>query len=168
MIIMNTKTQVRDSLTTQLSVSLVLLSLLFAMAACAPAATQMPTSEVPLPLPASWETFTNEGQCGYAISHPGEMDLISMTTNSWNIIFTSTEPRGPDPNFVYVSVIPDGFQGGPGEIYNYDPAATENLFKLQVGETGPLYDIPAVASWHVYTRLPDARRTSPGCRAVAR
>jgi hypothetical protein len=166
---MNTTTQVRDSWIRQLSVRLVLLSLLFAIAGCAPAApqtidqvtptliieaTQTPIIEVTLP--SGWETHASQEQCGYSISHPGEMDTNSMVTNSWTINFTSTEPSGPDTNFVYVSVIPDDFQGGPGEIYNYDPAATENLFKLQVGETGPLYDIPAVASWHVYTRLPDA------------
>ena len=165
---MNTTTQVRDSWILQLGVRLVLLSLLVAIAGCAPAATQpieqaTPTlfieaTQTPImevTLPPGWETYASQEQCGYSISHPGEMDTNSMVTNSWSINFTSTEPSGPDTNFVYVSVIPDDFQGGPGEIYNYDPAATENLFSLQVGETGPLYDSPAVASSHMYTRLPD-------------
>lgn len=160
MMTMNTRTQVRNSWIGHWSRKLALLSLLFAVVGCTPAATQpieqaTQTPVIDVGLPSGWETFTNEGQCGYAISHPQEMDTTSMVTNSWSIHHASTEPSGPDTNFVYVSVIPDDFQGGPGEIYNYDPAATETLLNMQVGQTGSLYDNPDIASWHMYTRRAD-------------
>ena len=176
---MDIRTQVRDSWTRQLGVRLVLLSLLFAVAAgCAPAATQpvdqaISTSlieatqtieqatQTPLieaTVPSGWETYTSEGQCGYTISHPAGMEGTSQAMYSWTLTHAITEPTGIDPNFVYVSVIPGDFQGGPGVIYNYDPAATERLLNMQVGESGSLYDDPNLADmapWFTYTRLPD-------------
>jgi hypothetical protein len=86
------------------------------------------------------------------------MDGTSQATNSWSLSHTTTEPSGLDPNFIYVSVIPDDFQEGAGIIYNYDPAATERLLNMQVGESGSLYDDPNLADmapWFTYTRLPD-------------
>ena len=142
---------------------LVLLSLLLGwVVGCAPQATQpvdltTPTLPVEATLPSGRETYTNQGQCGFAISHPAdmEMDGESNGTYSWILRHAITEPTGIDPNFVYISVIPGDFRGGPGEIYNYDPASTEILLNMQVGETGSLYDSPTIASWHIYTRLPD-------------
>jgi hypothetical protein len=130
---------------------------------CAPQATQpvdltTPTLPGEATLPSGWETYTNQGQCGYAISYPQDMDGASQDTYSWILSHTTTEPSGPAPNFVYVSVIPADFQGGQGVIYNYDPAATETLLNMQVGESGSLYDDPNLADmapWFTYTRLPD-------------
>ena len=176
---MNRRTQVRDSWTSKLGVGLVLLSLLFGgVVGCAPQATQpvnlttpplpveatqpvdliTPTLQVEATLPSGWETYTNDGQCGYSISHPEGMDGTSQAMHSWTLTHAITEPTGIDPNFVYVSVIPDDFQGGPGVIYNYDPAATGRLLNMQVGESGSLYDDPNLAdmaAWFTYTRLPD-------------
>src|SRR5262245_44156958 len=125
----------------QVSRSLILLSILLVSAAgCAPQSTQpteaptlppMPTyTALPTLPPAtipttelntsdSWQTFTNAGQCGFTISHPADMDVTGEGTNSLNLSVSSTEPVGLIPNFVYVSLIPDSFQGGAGEIYNY-------------------------------------------------
>jgi hypothetical protein len=70
---------------------------------------------------------------------------------------STADPGGPVPNFIYVSVIPDDFQSNEsGIIYNYDPAATETLLNMQVGESKSLRDDPNIASWFTYTRLPDA------------
>jgi hypothetical protein len=189
MIIMSTKTQVGDSWISQSGVRLVLLSLLFVVAGCAPAATQPveqatptlvieatqpleqatltfvidvtpPTEQatqtpiIEVVLPSGWEMYTRQ-QCNYSISHPQEMDITSMGPYSWSINFTSTEPSGPDPNFVYVSVIPGDFQGGAGEIYNYDPVATEILLNMQVGESKSVHPDPNMAPGFTYTRLPD-------------
>ena len=181
---MNIRTQVRDSWTRQLGVRLILLSLLFAVAAgCAPAATQPVDGTTSTPLieatqtieqatqtpliaatvPSGWETYTSEGQCGYTISHPADMDGTSQAMHSWILTHAITEPTGIDPNFVYISVIPGDFQGGPGDIYNYDPAATERLLNMQVGESASVYDDPNLADmqpWFTYTRLPDTTLSS--------
>ena len=178
---MSIRTQVRNAWIGQLCLRLVLVSLLFAVVAgCAPAATQpvnqatptplieatqpvdltTPTLPVEATLPSDWETYTNQGQCGFAISHPGnmEMDGESNGTNSWILRHTITEPTGIDPNFVYVSVIPDDFQGGPGVIYNYDPAETDFLLNMQIGESGSLREgtnLADMVPWFTHTRLPD-------------
>jgi hypothetical protein len=140
----------------QLSLKPVLLSLLFGLvAACAPAGTQ--PAEPPTPtLPAGWETFVNNGQCSYAISHPSAMDVASQGTYSWYLSVSTTEP-GLVPNFIYISVIPDDFQSSePGAIYNYDPAETQTLLNLQVGASQALREDPNLESSFTYTRLPDA------------
>jgi len=164
---------------TPVSTGLILLSIiLVGVVGCAPQVTQpvdLPTPTllveatqpvdqatatplIEVTLPSGWEMYTSQGQCGYSISHPQDMDITSMVPYSWSINFISTEPSGPDTNFVYVSVIPGDFQGGPGVIYNYDPAATERLLSMQVGESRSEYDDPNLAnfaSWYTYTRLPD-------------
>jgi hypothetical protein len=84
-----------------------------------------------------------------------EMDGESNGTYSWILRHKITEPTGIDPNFVFVSVIPGDFQGGPGDIYNYDPAETETLLNMQVGESRSFREDPNLAPWFTYTRLPD-------------
>ena len=161
----------------QVITSLMILSILFAgVVGCAPASTQSPATEPsaatsaprlpPAPtatlsgptLPAGWETYTNQEQCGYAIDHPSDMEGTSQGTYSWSMNFTTTEPSGPVPNFVYISVIPDDLQSSePGMIYNYDPAETQTLLNMQVGESRALRDFdPNLAPAFTYTRLPDA------------
>jgi hypothetical protein len=175
-IVMNKRTQIRDSRIGQLGVRLVILSLLFSgVAGCATAGTQPvdPTTSAPpvaatqpvdptatppaveATLPSGWESYTNQGQCGYAISHPADMEGASQDTYSWILNYATTEPSGPFPNFLYVSVIPADFQGGGGEIYNYDPAETQTLLSLQVGESKPLREDPNIAPSFTYTRLMD-------------
>ena len=158
-----------------ISARIVILSLLFGwVAGCAQVGTQpvdlatptptapsipSPTALVEATLPPGWETHSasaNDGQCGYSISHPSDMDGTSQGTYSWILNNAGTEPSGVVPNFVYVSVIPDDFQSGePGVIYNYDPAEAETLLNMQVGESKPQRDDPNIAEWFTYTRLPD-------------
>jgi hypothetical protein len=83
------------------------------------------------------------------------MQGTSQGTYSWILGTSSSEPSGPVPNFVYVSVIPDGFQSQPGDIYNYDPAETEALLNVQVGESKSLREDVNLAASFTYTRLPD-------------
>ena len=173
---MSTRTQTRDLWTRQLGVKLVMLSLLLGgVAGCAPAGTQpVDTTTPPAPataiqpvdptttppavaatLPSGWESYTSPGQCAYAISHPADMEGASQGTYSWILNYTTTEPSGPFPNFIYVSVIPADFQGGVGEIYNYDPAETQTLLSLPVGESKSLREDPNMAPSFTYTRLAD-------------
>ena len=162
---MNVDLQVKYLLTQRL----LMLSLFFGgIAGCAPASTPTvapvtpPPVSMPSPaaspeatLPSGWDTYVSQGQCGYAISHPADMQGASQGTYSWILSASSSEPSAPVPNFVYVSVIPDGFQAEPGEVYNYDPGAVETLLNLQVGDGKSLQDNPNAAQGFTYTRLPD-------------
>jgi hypothetical protein len=142
---------------TQMSTSLMILSMLFVgLVGCLPQST--PPVAVPTPtVPAGWERYVNQLQCSYAIDHPSTMDGASQGTYNWILSVSSTEPSGPVPNFVYISVIPDDFQGGEdGSIYNYNPTETQTLLSMQVGESRSLRDFdPNLAPWFTYTRLPD-------------
>jgi hypothetical protein len=160
---------------TQVSTSLMILSiLLVAVAGCAPQSTQSaepsavppaptlpsipsPTAPVAATSPSGWETYANQGQCSYTISHPSNMDSTSQGTYSWNLSVSASEPVGLVTNFIYISVIPDDFQGGEdGSIYNYHPAETQSLLNTPVGESRSLRDFdPNLAPWFTYTRLPD-------------
>ena len=157
----------------RLGLRLMLLSLfLGGMAGCAQVSTPavelatptlLPTPSPAAPteatLPSGWETRTGaagQGQCGYTISHPADMQGTSQDMYSWILSTPLTEPSGPVPNFVYVSVIPDGFQSEePGIIYNYDPVEAETLLNMQVGESKSVRDLPNVSQGFTYTRLPD-------------
>ena len=162
----------------QVITSLMILSILLGgLAGCAPrsAPPTVPSTAVPtLPntqptaLPATapvptlqpgWETYTasaDQGQCGYAIDHPSDIDVASQGMYSWLLSHTTTEPSGPVPSFVYISVIPDGFQSSePGSIYNYDPVETQTLLSMQVGESRSLREDINLAPSFTYTRLPD-------------
>lgn len=142
-----------------------------ALAGCAPASTPiaqppaeqpaeqptLPPTMTPAPvLPSGWETYTSPGQCGYAIDHPSDLNGASQDAHSWLLSPAATSPDGPPPNFVYISVIPDDFQAGGDElIYNYDPAATQTLLGMQVGESQAVHQSSDLAPWFTYTRLPD-------------
>ena len=173
---MNTRTRMRDSWTGQFGVTQVILSLIIVgVAGCAPVATGPVDPTTPAPtaaatqpvdptatpppveatLPSGWESYTSPGACGYAISYPADMEGASQGTYSWSLNYPATDASGPYPNFIYVSVIPADFQGGAGEIYNYDPAETQTLLGLQVGESRSLREDPNIAPSFTYTRLVD-------------
>ena len=141
---------------------MILCLILVGLVGCARPSTQPaePPTPVQLPtatLPSGWETYSGQGQCSYAISHPSNMDVTSQGEYSWLLSQTSTEPSEPVPSFVYISVIPDDFQNDePGIIYNYHPAETQTLLNMQVGESRSLRDFdPNLAPSFTYTRLSD-------------
>jgi hypothetical protein len=142
----------------QVFINLIMFITLFTGAfGCAP--QSMPAADSPVPtLPPGWETYSNDvnGQCGFAIDHPSDLDATSQDTHSWTLKYATTDPNGPFPNFIYISVIPSDFQSDGSEIiYNYNPAEMGTLLNLQVGESGSLRDDPATSPWFTYTRLPD-------------
>jgi hypothetical protein len=142
---------------TPVSKRLIFLSLLLcAAAACVPQNT--PPAAQPTPtLAPGWETYSHQGQCVYAINHPSDLDITSQGPYSSIFGYATSEAGGSVPNFLYVSVIPDGFPSGGDEIiYNYDPAETNTLLNLQVGESISLRADPNLAPWFTYTRLSDA------------
>ena len=149
----------------QVSIGLILLSILLAsLMGCVPQSAPptvastippIPTSTAAVNVPSGWETYTSQEQCGYTISYPAEMEGVSQALNSWSLGFSTSEPSGPVPNFIYISVIPDDFQGGAGEIYNYDPAEAQTLLNMQIGESKSLRNDPNIAPAFTYTRLPD-------------
>ena len=170
---MNIRTQMSDSWTGPFGVRLVTLSLLIVgIAGCAPAGTQAVEAATSAPttqsvaattappvmeatLPSGWESYTNPGMCGYVINYPADMEGASQNAYSWLLNYTTTEPSGPYPSFIYISVIPADLQGGPGEIYNYDPAETQTLLGMEVGESKSLREDPNIAPSFTYTRLMD-------------
>ena len=141
----------------QVSTRLILLSLLLSgLVGCARPST--PPAVLPTPsLVPGWERYTHPGPCSYVIDHPSTMDITGQGTYSRILSSPSTEPGGPVPNFLYISVIPDDLPpGGDGSIYNYDPGETQTLLDLQVGESQSLREDPTLTDWFTYTRLPDA------------
>lgn len=149
---------------------LAVLSLLFGwLIGCAPAGTQpveLPTLTPPAPsvpsattavettMPSGWGIYTGQGQCGYMISHPADMEVASQDTYSWILSPSASDSGGTIRNFIYVSTIPSEVPGGE-IIYNYDPAEADTLLNMQVGESKPLREDPNTAQWFTYTRLPD-------------
>lgn len=136
---------------------MILSSLLAGLAGCSAPST--PPAALPTPtLPSGWETYTNQGQCAYAVNHPSDMDGAGQDTYSWILSPSATDPSGPVPNFIYISVIPDDFsQGDDGDkiIYNYNPAEAQTLLNMQIGASRSLREDPNMADWFSYTRLPD-------------
>src|SRR5262245_29605294 len=143
---------------TQVNMNLIILSILLIDAAgCAAPSTQLAEPVTGASVSAEWETYSNQEQCGFAISNLADIKANGESNVQFSWIFShiASEPSGPSTNFIYISVIPDSFQGGAGEIYNYDPAATEILLNMQVGERGSTNPVPNFASGFTYTRLPD-------------
>lgn len=143
----------------QVVTSLMIFSILLGgVVGCAQPAT--PVSVPPTPtLSPGWVTYNNDpdGQCGFAIDHPSDMEGASQDSRSWILRRTTTDPDMPFPNFIYISVIPADFNSTePGVIYNYNPAETQALLNLQVGESRSLREDPTIAPSFTYTRLPDA------------
>jgi len=114
-----------------------------------------PTAVSEASIPDGWVTYTNQ-QCEYAISYPPEMEVGGEGTSGQSLAFKLDSPgRGPT-NFIYVSMIDQESQtAGEEIIYNYDPAETEILLNMQVGDSEALRDIADVAPYFTYERKPD-------------
>ncbi len=115
-------------------------------------------------LPVGWATYTSASQqCGYAIGYPPEMQVSEQTPYSQLFSFNLPESDAGARNFVYVSVITPEIQKAVKdglynhEVYNYDPAATEILLNMQVGESKSVHQSPSVESGFTFERKPDSQ-----------
>ena len=116
----------------------------------------LPTNSIAATVPTDWVTISNDGQCGYSISYPPTIQSASQGRYSWLLNPAEADPSGQIRNFIYVSVIPDGFDTSKDEIlYNYDPAEMGTLLEMQVGESRSLREDPNTAPWFTYTRVLD-------------
>src|SRR5205823_2581487 len=86
-------------------------------------------------------------------SYPPDMEGSDNGQNTWTLNVVGSV--GIPPNFIYVSVIPKGFQSRGGEIYNYNTPDTETLLAMAVGRSQALHSTPDLAKWFTYTREPD-------------
>lgn len=116
------------------------------------------------PIPAGWATYASVSQqCGYAISYPSEFQVTDQTPYSQLFSFNLPESDAGARNFVFVSVITPEIQNAVKdglynhEVYNYDPAATEILLNVQVGESQSVHQSPSVASGFTFERKPDTQ-----------
>lgn len=122
--------------------------------------TLLSTATGEAPIPAGWTTHTSQ-QCEYAISYPSEMVVTYQNPYSQTFGFKPANPDEGARNFIYVSVIAPEIQnmvkGGiyKSDVYNYDPAATDIMLNMQVGEVKSSHSNPDMASGFTYQRQPD-------------
>ena len=114
----------------------------------------LPTVTAEAIVPTGWETHTNP-RFHYSISYPPDMEGTDSGDYSWTLGMKLANPNEGARNFVYLSVIPAGFQSGGGDIYNYNTAEADILLNLQAGESKSLREGLDSAARFSYTRLPD-------------
>ncbi len=174
---------VRDLRPRQLNLALVILGLLLAgVAGCAPAGqaastlpaapstTAQPSEPTAVPptatseatVPSGWETYTNP-RFQYSISDPPGMEGTASGDYSWMLGMKLANPDDGTRNFMYVSVIPEGFQNNPGDIYNYDKSEANILLNLQVGESKSLREGVTLEGF-TYTRKTDTTLTGQAAK----
>jgi hypothetical protein len=98
--------------------------------------------------------------CSYDIDLPDGMTKQQETEYSATYSFENT---GTTSNFIYISVIDANVMelvangSYENEVYNYDPAETELLLTMPVGETIPVREVGDTAEWFTYERLADVQ-----------
>lgn len=125
------------------------------------------TTQTPTPAAAAWFTYTSANQlCGYSVSYPSEMQATEQTPNSQIFGLKQADSDAGIPNFIYVSVITPETQKMVKEnrynydVYNYDPKATENLLKIQPGESKSIHQTPGMEIGFTFERKPDTQISS--------
>ena len=89
------------------------------------------------------------------------MEATDQNPYSQTFMFKLANPEEGARNFIYVSVIAPEIQNMVkvgiynNEVYNYDPAETDVLLNMQVGESKPSRQVPNVESGFIYLRQPD-------------
>jgi hypothetical protein len=122
--------------------------------------TLLSTATSEAQIPADWATYSSQ-QCEYVISYPSEMQLTKQNPYSELLSFQTANPDDGARNFLYVSVVAPEIQNlvkagvYNHEVYNYDPAATEILVNMQVGESKSVHASPNMDSGFTFLRKPD-------------
>jgi len=114
----------------------------------------LPTATAEAIVPAGWETRTNP-RFHNSISYPPDMEGTDSGDYSWTLGVKLANPDEGARNFIYLSVIPVGFQSSGGDIYNYNTAEADILLNMQVGESKSLREGQDFAAGFSYTRQPD-------------
>jgi hypothetical protein len=123
--------------------------------------TPLSTATVQALIPAGWATHTNSQQCKYAISYPPEMEVTDQTPYSQTLRFKLENVDEGARNFIYVSVIAPEIQNMVktgvynNDVYNYEPAETEILLNMQVGESKSVRKLLGVEAGFTYQRQSD-------------
>ena len=128
----------------------------------APGITEQPLEPTAVPsivpteasIPMGWQTYTSP-RFQYSISYPMGMVVSDNGEYSVTLGVQQTDSGAGARNFVYVSVIPAGFQSEGGEIYNFNTPETDVLLNMQVGESKALREFAGLAEAFTYTRLAD-------------
>ena len=120
----------------------------------APPTAVLPTATAEAIVPSGWETHTDP-RFHYSISYPPGMEGADSGSYSWTLGMKLANPDEGARNFVYLSVIPAGFQSSGGDIYNYNTAEADILLNMQVGESKSLHEGLDTAAGFSYTRQPD-------------
>ena len=128
----------------------------------APSITEQPLDPTAVPpsvtteasAPEGWETYTSP-RFQYSLIYPTGMVVSDNGENSVTLGVQQTDPGAGARNFVYVSVIPAGFQSEGGEIYNFNTPETDILLNMQVGESKALHEFACSTEAFTYTRLAD-------------
>jgi hypothetical protein len=105
-------------------------------------------------VPSGWETRTSP-RFHYSINYPPGMEGTDNGDYSWTLGMKLANPDEGARNFIYLSVIPVGFQSSGGDIYNYNTAEADILLNMQVGESKSLHEGSDTATGFSYTRQPD-------------
>jgi len=124
----------------------------------------MPVETSQAPAPAGWTTYTSASpQCGYVISYPSELLVTEETPYSQTIGFQLVDSDAGARNFLYVSVVTPEIQNKvkeglyEHEVYNYDPAATEILLNMQIGESKVVHQSPSIETGFTFERKLDTQ-----------
>lgn len=84
---------------------------------------------------AQWKTYTNK-KLNYSLQYPGTLELSEVTAYSTTFMTKSKPLGGLVFPTLYISVIPDNFNGDQENIFNFMPAdVINNFYTMRDNET---------------------------------
>lgn len=115
-------------------------------------------SQRPSSSPAKSEGKTiSEKDLGYSLTIPE--NWVSEKNGQFSRLYyqNTSEPGAGPGNFLYISVVPKGFQGSAGEIYNYNAEDVSSMRKMEARAEYTVGGIenPELAQYFTYKREED-------------